>query len=288
MSQTLETATSIIRVDLPAVKRNVERIRRHIGPDTEIMYVAKSNGYGNGIVEPAVFLKRECGIRCFATSQIGEAIDLREAGIDDFLMVLSAVPFSAVPKFVELGLVATVYDESFPKALSAEAVRQGRIVKVHIKIDTGLHRIGLAPGEPLAHLLSVLQALPNLEVDGVFTHLANAYSLDKSVTHAQQALFEKALAQLRAVGICPRMTHMANTAACVASPECYYNAVRLAALIFGHDISPGEQNRLHLELATSWRCYVLNTMWVNAGESVSYYRYYVPDRSEERRVGKEC
>ena len=278
MSQTLETATSIIRVDLPAVKRNVERIRRHIGPDTEIMYVAKSNGYGNGIVEPAVFLKRECGIRCFATSQIGEAIDLREAGIDDFLMVLSAVPFSAVPKFVELGLVATVYDESFPKALSVEAVRQGRIVKVHIKIDTGLHRIGLAPGEPLAHLLSVLQALPNLEVDGVFTHLANAYSLDKSVTHAQQALFEKALAQLRAAGICPRMTHMANTAACVASPECYYNAVRLAALIFGHDISPGEQNRLHLELATSWRCYVLNTMWVNAGESVSYYRYYVPDR----------
>ena len=145
-------------------------------------------------------------------------------------------------------------------------------------MDTGLHRIGLAPGEPLAHLLSVLQALPNLEVDGVFTHLANAYSLDKSVTHAQQALFEKALAQLRAAGICPRMTHMANTAACVASPECYYNAVRLAALIFGHDISPGEQNRLHLELATSWRCYVLNTMWVNAGESVSYYRYYVPDR----------
>ena len=124
MSQTLETATSIIRVDLPAVKRNVERIRRHIGPDTEIMYVAKSNGYGNGIVEPAVFLKRECGIRCFATSQIGEAIDLREAGIDDFLMVLSAVPFSAVPKFVELGLVATVYDESFPKALSPEADRK--------------------------------------------------------------------------------------------------------------------------------------------------------------------
>lgn len=277
MPQTLETATSIIRVDFPAVKRNVERIRKHIGPDTEIMYVAKSNGYGNGITVPAVFLKKECGIRYFAASQIGEAIDMREAGIDDFLMVLSAVPFSAIPKFVELGLVATVYEDSFPKALSEEAVRQGKTVKVHIKIDTGLHRIGLAPGAPLAHLIETLKSLPNLEIDGVFTHLANAYSLDKTVTHTQKALFEKALAQLHEAGIYPRMTHMANTAACVASPECYYDAVRLAALVFGHDISPGEQNRLHLEPATSWRCYVLNTMWVEAGESVSYYRYYVPD-----------
>jgi len=277
MHQTLETATSIIRVDLPAVKRNVEKIRRHIGPDTEIIYVAKSNGYGNGIAAPAVYLNRECGIHCFATSQIGEAMELRAAGINDFLMVLSAVPFSAIPKFVELGLVATVYDDTFPAALSREAVRQGKTVKVHIKIDTGLHRIGLPAGAPLAHLIETLKALPNIEIDGVFTHLANAYSLDKTVTQHQKTLFDAAIAQLHDAGIYPRMTHMANTAACVASPECYYDAVRLAALVFGHDISPGEQNRLHLELATSWRCYVLNTMWVEAGDGISYYRYYVPD-----------
>lgn len=278
MAQTLETATSIIRVDLPAVKRNIEKIKKHIGPDTEIIYVAKSNGYGNGIAAPAVYMKKECGIHYFAASQIGEAMELREAGIDDFLLVLSAVPFSAIPKFVELGLVATVYDDSFAGALSAEAVKQGKTVKVHIKIDTGLHRIGLAPGEPLAHLIQTLKELPNLEIDGVYTHLANAYSLDKTVTREQTALFKKALAQLHEAGIYPRMTHMANTAACVASPECYYDAVRLAALVYGHDISPGEKNRLKLECATSWRCYVLNTMWVEAGESVSYYRYFVPQR----------
>ena len=96
--------------------------------------------------------------------------------------------------------------------------------------------------------------------------------------HHQQALFEQGLAQLREAGYDHLMVHMANTAACVASPECYYDAVRLAALVFGHDISPGEQNRLHLEPVTSWTCYVLNTMWVEAGESVSYYNYYVPKR----------
>ncbi len=280
MLQTLETASSIIHVNLPALKRNIGRIRAHIGQNTEIMYVAKSNGYGNGIPVPVVYMRDHCAVRYFATSQIGEAMQLREAGITEgeFILVLSAVPFSAVPEFVRLGLVATVYDDSFALALSKEAVRQNKTVKVHIKIDTGLHRIGLAPGEPLARLLQTLKGLPNLEIDGVFTHLANAYSLDKSVTRAQQALFERALAQLSSAGIRPRMVHMANTAACVASPECYYDAVRLAALVFGHDISPGEQNRLRLEPVTSWTCYVLNTMWVEAGESVSYYRYFVPKR----------
>ncbi len=278
MPQTLETASSIIHVNLPALGRNIRRIRAHIGPQTEIMYVAKSNGYGNGIPVPAVYMRDHCRVKYFATSQIGEAMLLREAGISEFVLVLSAVPFSAVPEFVRLGLVATVYDDSFAEALSKEAVKQNKTVKVHIKIDTGLHRIGLAPGKPLARLIETLQRLPNLEIHGVFTHLANAYSLDKSVTHAQQAMFEQALAQLRDAGVTPPMVHMANTAACVASPECYYDVVRLAALVFGHDISPGKQNRLGLEPVTSWTCYVLNTMWVEAGESVSYYRYFVPKR----------
>ena len=279
MPQTLETATSIIHVDLPAMKRNIERIRRHIGPHPEIIYVAKSNGYGNGIGVPAVYMRDHCGIKYFATSQIGEAIELREAGIaEEPVLVLSAVPFAAIPEFVRQNLSATVYEDTFPKALSKEAVRQGKVIKVHIKVDTGLHRLGLQVGEGLTQLVETLKRLPNLEIEGVFTHLANGYSLDKTVTHQQQALFVKALEQLKAAGVEPSMVHMANTAACVASPECYYDAVRLAALVFGHDISPGEQNRLQLEPVTSWTCFVLNTMWVEAGESVSYYRYFVPER----------
>ena len=278
MSQTLDTASSIIHVNLPAMKRNIARIRKHIGPKTEIIYVAKSNGYGNGISVPAVYMRDNCSMKYFATSQIGEALQLREAGITEDILVLSAVPFSAIPEFVHQNLVATVYDDSFAKALFKEAVKQQKKIKVHIKIDTGLHRIGLPIGQPLAKLVETLKYLPNLEVAGVFTHLANGYSLDKTITHHQHALFEQGLRQLHQAGIRPTMVHMANTAATVASPECYYDAVRLAALIFAHDISPGEKNRLHLEPVTSWTCYVLNTMWVEAGESISYYNYYVPKR----------
>ncbi len=278
MPSTVETANSIVTVDLSKVKRNIERIRAHIGPDVEIMYTAKSNGYGHGLIEPALYMRDRCGIRYFATGQIGEALSLRQAGLREFLLVMGGIPYEAVPAFVRNDLVATVYEDSIPEALEEEASRQGKRIPVHIKIDTGLRRFGVRPGEQLDHLLRTLHALPHLEIDGVYTHLANGYSLDKSFTHMQMEQFEAALSQLKAAGIRPRLTHAANTAACVASPECYYDVVRLAALIFGYDISPGIRNRLNLEPSMRWTSKVLNVLWAEEGESVSYYRFFVPKR----------
>lgn len=278
MSGTLETANTVVTVDLAKVKRNIERIRNHIGPNVDIMYTAKSNGYGHGLIEPTLYMQRECGIHCFATSQLCEALELRAAGLQDFLLVMGGIPYSGVPAFVENDLVATVYEDTLPRALNEEAARQGKKVRVHIKIDTGLRRFGVKAGEQLAHLLDTLSQLPYLEIDGVYTHLANGYSLDKSFTHQQMGEFTQALDQLKAAGIRPRLIHAANTAACVASPECYYDVVRLAALIFGYDISPGIKNRLGLEPAMRWTSKILNVLWAEEGENVSYYRFFVPKR----------
>ena len=278
MSGTLETANTVVTVDLAKVKRNIARIRSHIGPDVDIMYTAKSNGYGHGLIEPTLYMQRECGIHCFATSQLCEALELRAAGLQDFLLVMGGIPYSGVPAFVENDLVATVYEDTLPRALNEEAARQGKKVRVHIKIDTGLRRFGVKAGEQLAHLLDTLGQLPYLEIDGVYTHLANGYSLDKSFTHQQMGEFTQALDQLKAAGIRPRLIHAANTAACVASPECYYDVVRLAALIFGYDISPGIKNRLGLEPAMRWTSKILNVLWAEEGENVSYYRFFVPKR----------
>ena len=278
MSGTLETANTVVTVDLAKVKRNIARIRSHIGPDVDIMYTAKSNGYGHGLIEPTLYMQRECGIHCFATSQLCEALELRAAGLQDFLLVMGGIPYSGVPAFVENDLVATVYEDTLPRALNEEAARQGKKVRVHIKIDTGLRRFGVKAGEQLAHLLDTLGQLPYLEIDGVYTHLANGYSLDKSFTHQQMGEFTQALDQLKAAGIRPRLIHAANTAACVASPECYYDVVRLAALIFGYDIAPGIKNRLGLEPAMRWTSKILNVLWAEEGENVSYYRFFVPKR----------
>lgn len=278
MYSSIENANSVLTVDLAKVKRNIQRIRDHIGSDVEIMYTAKSNGYGHGLIQPTLFMKEHCSIHSFATGQLSEALELREAGLDDFILVLGGIPYSGVPDFVTHDLAATVYEDTLPRALNEEAARQGKTVRVHIKIDTGLHRFGVQPGAQLAALLDTLQALPHLEIDGVYTHLANGYSLDKSFTHQQMALFEQALAQLRDAGIRPRLIHAANTAACVASPECYYDMVRLAALIFGYDISPGINNRLGLEPSMRWTSKILNILWAEEGENVSYYRFFVPKR----------
>ena len=278
MPQTIENANSVITVDLSKVKRNIERIRKHIGPDVEIMYTAKSNGYGHGLVVPTLYMRDHCGIRYFATGMLSEAVELREAGLKDFILVLGGIPYTGIPDFVSNDLVATVYEDTIPQALDAEAARQGKKVRVHIKIDTGLRRIGVRVGEELAHLIETLKSLPHLEIDGVFTHLANAYSLDKTFTNQQMAEFTQALEQLREAGIQPRLVHAANTAACVASPETYYDMVRLAALIFGYDISPGIPNRLGLEPVIQWTAPILSVHWAEAGDNVSYYRFFTPKR----------
>ena len=278
MPQTIENANSVITVDLSKVKRNIERIRRHIGPDVKIMYTAKSNGYGHGLVVPTLYMRDHCGIRYFATGMLSEAVELREAGLKDFILVLGGIPYTGIPDFVSNDLVATVYEDTIPQALDAEAARQGKKVRVHIKIDPGLRRIGVRVGEELAHLIETLKSLPNLEIDGVFTHLANAYSLDKTFTNQQMAEFTQALEQLREAGIQPRLVHAANTAACVASPETYYDMVRLAALIFGYDISPGIPNRLGLEPVIQWTAPILSVHWAEAGDNVSYYRFFTPKR----------
>lgn len=274
----LDTANSVVTVDLSKVKRNIERIRAHIGPDVEIMYTAKSNGYGHGLIEPTLYMRDHCGIHHFATSQLCEALDLRRAGLEDFILIMGGVPYSGIPALVENDFVATVYEDTQAIAINEEAARQGKKVRVHIKIDTGLRRFGAKAGEPLAHLIETLKTLPNLEIDGVYTHLANGYSLDKSFTHQQMGEFTQALEQLKAAGIQPRLVHAANTAACVASPECYYDVVRLAALIFGYDISPGINNRLGLEPSMRWTSKILNVHWAEEGENVSYYRFFVPKR----------
>lgn len=278
MPQTLETANSVVTVDLRKVKRNIQRIRDHIGPGVEILYTAKSNGYGHGLIQPTLYMAGECGVHAFATGMLCEALELREAGLSDFILVLGGLPYGGIAQFVAADLAATVYEDTVPRLLSQEAVRQGKIVKVHLKIDTGLRRLGVQAGPQLAHLLDTVRSLPNLEIDGVYTHLANGYSLDKSFTHQQMGEFTQALAQLEAKGIRPRLIHAANTAACVASPETYYDIVRLAALIFGYDISPGVENRLGLEHSMEWTSFVTNVLWAKEGENVSYYRFFVPQR----------
>src|SRR5690625_4749504 len=138
-----DVANSIIIVDLPTIKRNVEKIRKHIGPDVELMVTAKSNGYGHGLIEPFVYLHQHANVNKFSTSMVSEAVELREAGVDCFMMVLGGIPYKAIPAVIKYDLVVSVYDNEFAKLLSDESLKNITVTEVHSKINTGLRCIGV-------------------------------------------------------------------------------------------------------------------------------------------------
>lgn len=116
-------ANSTIIVDLPTIKRNVEKIRNHIGPEVELMVTAKSNGYGHGLIEPFIYLHKYANVNKFSTSMVSEAVELREAGIDCFMKVLGGIPHKAIPAVIKYNLVASIYDNECARLLSEESVK---------------------------------------------------------------------------------------------------------------------------------------------------------------------
>lgn len=278
MPRSLETAGSVVTVDLGKVRRNVQRVRDHIGPTSDIMYTAKANGYGFGLVPPSLFLRDHCAVRYFSTGLLDEAILLREGGLQEYLLVMGGIPAASVGEFVRNDLAATIYEPGLAELLSTEAGRQNKAVMVHVKINTGLNRFGVRPGDELRRLLDALEPLPNLIIDGIYTHLADGYNPDHRFTGIQMERFGRALEQLREREIQPRLVHVANSAGCVNSPETHFDVVRVAALIFGYDISPAASNRLGLETAMTWHSRVINVLWAEAGENVSYYGHFIPER----------
>ena len=274
-ANSLATASSVLTIDLAKVERNISRIRHHIGSQSEVMYVAKTNGYGHGLIVPTLFMERQCNVCYFSTGLLCEALELRAAGLKGMLLVMGEVPYSGIPELIKNNITATIYNVQYAKALSTEAVKQGKTVNIHIKIDTGLRRLGVRVGEQLADLMTVVGRLPNLYVEGAYTHLANGYDLDKTWTQRQTVEYNVALVQLEEMGYCLKLRHMANTAGAVASPETYFDMVRVAALVFGYDISPGIENRLHLEPSIKWTSRIMHILNVNPGESISYYNFYV-------------
>ncbi|MEG1547839.1 MAG: alanine racemase [Clostridia bacterium] len=261
------TANSVITVDLKQIAHNVDVIKKHIGPSVQLMITAKSNGYGHGLVEPAVYIYKKCGITQFATSMVSEALELRDAGIDCFLMVLGGVPYSAIPAVVENDLVTPAYDEEYLRLLNIEAGLRGKRMPVHIKIDTGLRRLGVKGGDELDRLLDYAITLPFIELQGVYTHLSSPQDDDQVVTHKQLELFNMALEQIKNRGIKLRYIHAANSDAVTRCRESHYNLVRPAALWLGYDPSC----TLDVKPAISWRTFVSNVIWADAGESISYF-----------------
>ena len=261
-------------IDHDAIRHNVGALRRAVAPSA-VWAVVKADGYGHGAIDVAR-AALDAGAQGLCVALVEEGAELRVAGIDAPILLLSEQPLAEVPLIGEHRLTPTVYTRSYVDALAALDVDQ---LEVHLKIDTGMQRVGVAPDDAPALAEVVVQHAPRLRLAGVSTHLASADDPADPATSDQLATFDAVLATLPANPVTP-LIHAANSAGALAHPSARYSFVRAGIAIYG--ISPGHGvDHLCRELrpAMSLRSRVAFLKRVAAGSRISYGLRYTFPRS---------
>jgi alanine racemase len=277
---------TVAHIDAGAIERNTRRLLEAAG-GAQLCAVVKADGYGHGI-GTAACAALAGGATWLAVALVEEGAALREAGIDAPILVLSEPPPAAAAALVAHGLTPTVYRTDFIAALEETAARRGEPIRVHVKVDTGMTRVGVAPADCDA-LLARLVASELIEVEGVQTHLARADEPDAPTTGEQLDRFASALEAVRAVGLTPRLVHVANTAATLVHGAAWRAVVHAGAPdavplvragigIYGLDPGPEVRADVHgLEPALRLVTEVSHVRRIAAGTPVSYgHRWSAP------------
>lgn len=255
-------------IDSSAVAHNVAHIRAVVAP-SRVWAVVKANGYGHGSVEVAR-AALGAGAEGLCVALVDEGVVLRRAGIGAPILILSEQPHDQAPYIVGYGLTPTVTTTMGAAAIGAAGAQQGRAVPVHIKVDTGMHRVGVAPREAL-HLARYVDSHEGLDLEGLYTHFAVADDPSHPANGTQAALFADVVAGLRADGLAPRIVHAANSAAALASPSVRFDMVRAGIAIYGLEPGPGVADLCTpLRPALRLVARVSAVRWVEDGEAVSY------------------
>lgn len=262
-----------VQVDLAALAGNMDAIRAMVGPEVAVMPVIKANGYGLGAVGivPTLLAHGAC---CLAVATLTEALELREAYPDAPLFILGHTPDRLLPIVARERITQTVFTAAQGKLLSEAAASLGRKAKVHLKVDSGFHRLGT---EDVEELYSICQE-PNLEVEGIFSHLALAGEEEDA---KQYARFLAVVDALEARGVPFRYKHLADSIAAVDYPEYRLNMVRPGALVYG--LRGFHKGYIEVKQAVSFLTRLSQVRRIQKGEGVGYdYLWRAP---EDTRVG---
>jgi alanine racemase len=276
-------------VDLSATRANYHALAGHLAREAAlnrragrspasapgIIAVVKANAYGHGAAPVARALE-EAGATWLAVADIEEGIELRQAGVRARILVFGALSVSDLNGVFEHGLTPTVASPSAGRALQAEAAARGARVRYHLKIDTGMHRLGFRH-ENLAWTLRDLLASPNLELEAAYTHFATADDPAHPLFDAQRVAFERACTTLADLGAGPRYRHAANSAALLRDSRVWYDFVRPGLLLHGV-VPPPLATTLDLLPVMSLTSRVVAVKGVRAGETVGYGARFVAER----------
>jgi len=265
-------------IDLAAIVNNLNELRRVTRPPAGMMAVVKANAYGHGAV-PVSKTVLANGADCLGVAIFNEARELREAGIRAPILILGYTPAEQALETVKLDVAQTIYSLEGAEALSAAAVKLGKKVKFHIKIDTGMSRLGFKIDAGTLQEVMKIAALPGIEVEGMMTHFAVADIADKEFTYSQSRKFDNLVLQLKEMGFnCP-VKHVANSAAIIDLPGMHLDMVRAGISLYG--LYPSRdvmKHKINLIPAMSLRARVAHLKTVPPGTGISYGRTYTTDQ----------
>jgi alanine racemase len=263
-------------IDLSAIVFNLGGIRKKVGRSTKIMAVLKANAYGHGAVRVSRHIEKRYA-DYFGVAMIEEGITLREGGISKPIQVFTLPVKNQIEAYFDFNLEPTVCSVTDVELLDRVAKKRRRTIGVHLKIDTGMNRIGLKPKEVRTFLTS-MPKFRNVEIKGAFTHFASAEEKDKTFTLQQFDQFNGALDILRQNGIDPDLVHCANSSAILDLPQTYCSMVRPGLSIYGYYPSRQTSRSIPLKPAMSIHTIVAMIKTIAAGESVSYGRRFVASK----------
>ena len=259
------------KIDLDAIHYNLKSIVQKLSPDTKILAVIKTDGYGHGAVEIAHELEPSSKVAGFAAATAEEALSLRRHGIRKPILILGYTFEEDYPKLIKQQIRFTVYTYQMAKALSIAALKAGQKAYIHIKTDTGMGRIGYQVTEAAADEIAKIQTLPGIVTEGIFTHFARADEADKTHTKAQLDEYHKMLSMLKARNVQIPIKHVSNSAGIAQFPDAGFDLVRAGIILYG--LYPSDEvgkDAISLKPVMQLKSKIIHIKELEAGRCISY------------------
>ena len=261
-------------IDLDAIRHNIQAVHERAG--VPVMAIIKADAYGHGAVEIARHIDGDCAF--FGVSSILEALELRQAGIEKPILILGYTPVAAFPEAIRQGIRPAIFRYEDALALSQAATALGMTAKFHIAVDTGMSRIGFQVTPEEADICAKIAVLPNVEAEGLFSHLATADCADLTRARHQTELFDKFDAMLKERGVSVKLRHLDNSAG-VMNFHCKYELVRSGIVTYGmYPSAEVDTSVLDLRPALRWESRITHLKTLEPGREIGYGGTYTTTR----------
>ncbi|MBQ3558346.1 MAG: alanine racemase [Agathobacter sp.] len=268
-------------INLSAVLHNLEEMHKNIDKNTKIVAVIKTDGYGHGALPIAKAIEHVPYLWGYAVATVDEAMALIDDGRKKPILILGISFAEQFDAIIRNDIRPCVCDFDTAKKLSEIAVAKNKICHIHIKIDTGMSRIGFQVNQETANIISDISKLPNVEIEGIFTHFANADEADKTLTKGQMDLFQQMCQMLAEKGVKIPIKHCSNSAGIVDIPEANMNMVRAGIILYG--LWPSDEvNKRNMDLqpVMSLKSHISYIKDLEAGRRVSYGGTYITPEAQ--------